>query len=294
MKNENSIKALIQLIDDPDEHIYEHVRDQLMSHGKKVISFLENSWETENYGLVFQSRIETIIHDIQFNVVKDELKDWIDSPQKDLLEGALIIARYQFPSLNENFIHETISSIRQDIWLELNNAQTSFEKVRIFNKIFFDKYQFKGDSKNYHSPNNSFINKVFESKRGNPLSLSLIYSIIAQSLELPIYGVNLPNHFVLAYMDENNIIPEDKKESQHGVLFYINPFSKGSIFDRYEIDAFLENLNKEKTREFYEPCSHSAIIVRMLTNLIASFQQSGSSEKVEELITLRDCFGLAL
>lgn len=50
---------------------------------------------------------------------------------------------------------------------------------------------------------NSFINTVIESRKGNPLSLSLLYSVIAESLDLPIYGVNLPNHFVLAYLDEN-------------------------------------------------------------------------------------------
>lgn len=294
MKNEDSIKALIQLIDDPDEHIFEHVRDQLMSHGTKAISFLENSWETDDYGLIFQARIEAIIHDIQFNVVKDELVSWINSTKKDLLQGALIVAKYQYPTLDEDVVRKKIEIIRQDIWLEMNNTQTSFEKVRIFNRIFFEKHQFKGNSKNYHSPSNSFINKVLETKKGNPLSLSLIYSIIAQSLHLPIYGINLPNHFVLAYLDVNNSIPEDKKESQHGVLFYINPFSKGGIFDKYEIDAFLENLDKSKTRDFYEPCSNSAIIIRMLTNLIASFQQSGSSKKVEELVKLRDCFNLAL
>ncbi len=294
MKNENSIKALIQLIDDPDEHIFEHVRDQLMSHGTKVISFLENSWETDDYGLVFQSRIETIIHDIQFNVVKDELITWINSTKKDLLEGAIIISKYQYPSLNEEEIKEQIDTIKKDIWLEMNNAQTSFEKIQIFNRIFFEKHSFKGDSKNYHSPNNSFINRVLETRKGNPLSLSLIYSIIAQSLDMPVFGVNLPNHFVLAYLDEKGIIPENKKESQHGVLFYINPFSKGNIFDRYEIDAFLENLDKNKSREFYEPCSNSSIIVRMLTNLIASFQQSGSTKKVKELTELRNCFGLTL
>ncbi len=294
MKNENSIKALIRLIDDPDEHIFEHVRDQLMSQGTKVISVLENSWEMDDYGLVFQSRIEKIIHDIQFNTVKDELISWINSTKKDLLEGALIVAKYQYPSLDEEKIKEQINLIRQDIWLEINNSQTSFEKVRIFNRIFFGKYSFKGDSKNFHSPNNSFINRVIESKKGNPLSLSLIYSIIAQSLNMPVFGVNLPNHFVLAYLDENNIIPENKKEEMLGILFYINPFSKGNIFDRYEIDTFLENLNKNKSREFYEPCSNTSIIVRMLTNLIVAFQQSGSKKKVEELIELRDCFGLTL
>jgi regulator of sirC expression with transglutaminase-like and TPR domain len=133
---------------------------------------------------------------------------------------------------------------------------------------------------------------VLETKKGNPLSLCLVYSIIAQSLDMPIYGVNLPNHFVLTYLDEDNINPIINTKNIHGGLFYINAFSKGGIFDENEIKEFLNGLNKPESREYFEPCSNSAILTRMLTNLIASFQQSGSANKVDELIQLRDLFGL--
>ena len=70
-----SIKALVKLIDDPDEDIFHHVRDELIKCGSKAIPYLEKSWEDDYYGLVFQSRIENIIHDIQFEEVKIALKN---------------------------------------------------------------------------------------------------------------------------------------------------------------------------------------------------------------------------
>lgn len=287
MKDEKSIRALIQLIDDPDENVYEHVRDRLLSYGSNAIPFLENSWEDEDYGLIFQSRIEEIIHEIQFEEVKTNLKTWVKSSEKDLLQGAILIAKYQYPGLNEPLIHKTIAEIRKDIWLEINNKQTAYEQVKIFNQIFFGTHHFHGDSKHFHSPMNSFINTVLESRKGNPLSLSLVYSIVAQSLDLPIYGVNLPNHFILAYMDENgaSLFLPDKNE--YGVLFYINPFSKGSILDAKSIKEFLDGLHLPHERAYFEPCSNSAILKRMITNLISSFQAVGNAEKVEELIQLR-------
>jgi regulator of sirC expression with transglutaminase-like and TPR domain len=127
-----------------------------------------------------------------------------------------------------------------------------------------------------------------DSKKGNPLSLCLIYSIIAQSLDLPIYGVNLPNHFVLAYMDAKHSSFAINQQNEYGVLFYINAFSKGSIFDTNEIKEFLNGLSLAHNREYFEPCSNTAVIKRMLTNLIAAFQQVGNAEKVSELKTLRD------
>ena len=139
MNSKKSIEALVRLIDDPDDQIFEHVRDQLMSHGSEAIPFLESSWEHEDYGLIFQSRIEDLIHDIQFEIIKDSLKSWINSSDKRLIDGAIIISQYQYPNLDEQVIHSKIQEIRKDIWLEINPAQTAFEKVKIFNKIFLWK-----------------------------------------------------------------------------------------------------------------------------------------------------------
>lgn len=290
MSKEKSIQALVQLIDDPDENIFFHVRDELINIGEQAIPFLENSWEKENYGLTFQTRIEQLIHDIQFNHVRKRLKSWIDSPDKDLLEGALIINEYQYPNMDENIIREKIQKIRKDIWLELNDYQTAYEKVRVFNKIFYGRYEFSGNSKDYHSPLNSFISTVLETKKGNPLTLSLVYSVIAQSLDMPVYGVNLPNHFILVYLDENGTKASFDEGNEHGALFYINAFSRGGIFDDNEIKSYLNSIHKPESREYFEPCSNSAILARMLTNLINSFQQIGNKEKVNELIELRDLF----
>jgi len=274
-------------MDDPDDHVYEHVRQEIKKCGADAIPILEHSWEHDYYGMVFQNRIEDLIHEIQFSEIQRQLLEWSSSPDKDLLEGSILIAKYQYPGLDELKIKESIQNLRKDIWLELNDNQTSFEKVKIFNRIFFDLYQFSGDTKHYHSPVNSFINTVLESKKGNPLSLCLLYSIVAQSLDLPIYGVNLPNHFVLAYMDEYHANHFGQVQNDFGVLFYINAFSKGTIFDVKEIEQFLNDLNIEHKREYFEPCSNTAIIKRMLTNLIFAFQQIGNSEKVEELTLLK-------
>lgn len=294
MSASNSIKALVQLIDDPDENIFQHVRDELISVGTNAIPFLEDSWEHEQYGLIFQSRVESLIHEIQFNNVKTELKKWINSSEKDLLRGAIILNKYQYPNLDEEKITAKIHEIRKDIWLELNDHQTAYEKVRIFNKIFYGKYHFTGNSKDFHAPSNSFISSVLETKKGNPLSLSILYSTIALSLDMPVYGVNLPNHFILAYLDEYGTNAHLGEDDEYGVLFYINAFSKGGIFDSGEIKSFLNGINKPELREYFEPCSNSEMIQRIITNLINAFQQVGNKEKVDELLELRSLFDLEI
>lgn len=293
MLNIQSVQALIRLIEDPDDHVYAHVHDQLKSYGPEAIPYLENSWESTDYGLLFQNRIENLIHEIQFEHVRSLLQNWICSDEKDLLEGAIIVARYQYPGIEEERIRHEVNQVRKDIWLELNPNQTAFEKIKTFNHIFYGHHHFKGNSKSFHSPLNSYINTVLETRKGNPLSLSLIYSVVAQSLQLPVYGVNLPNHFVLAYMDEHMTNAMAGNKNPYGVLFYINAFSKGSIFHERDIHQFLDQLKLPASRSYFEPCPNTMIIQRMITNLIAAFQQVGNVDKVNELVELRLLFDQA-
>ncbi|MBB78015.1 MAG: hypothetical protein CL844_03315 [Crocinitomicaceae bacterium] len=290
MENKSDIKALVQLCDDPDENIYNQIKHELISYGKDAIPFLEESWIHNDYDLLFQSRIEKLIPEIQYNSIKNDLKTWINKPNKSLLEGALLIASYQYPNINKEKIRSEIKYIRDSIWLELNDRQTAFEKVTIFNKIFYGQHKFIGDKKNYNSPMNSYLNTVIETRKGNPLSLSILYSLIAQSLKMPIFGVNLPNHFILTYIDENKINNLIKKNNNHGTLFYINAFSKGTIFEEMEIDSFLKKINLPYSREYYEPCSNSTIIYRMLSNLINSHKKNNQKKRVRDLTELKNLF----
>jgi regulator of sirC expression with transglutaminase-like and TPR domain len=288
MLTPESIQALINLLDDPDEEIVSHVQNQIRSIGLTVIPFLESAWENQDISQIHQVRIEQITHEIQFSSIKVELENWIKSKEFDLIEAWIILSKWQYPGIDEHSIRAKIDVIRQDVWMEINDKQTAFEKVKILNKIFYTRYLFKGDHKNYHSPLNSFINTVLETKHGNPLSLSILYSTIAQSLHIPIYGVNLPNHFILAYMDENRVNQLIGNNTNSGVFFYINAFSDGSILYENDIRKFLSDLKLPEEKGFFEPCSHTTIIQRILINLISSYQSLGKLEKVKELVALKE------
>ncbi len=289
--NKQEINALISLLDDPDESVFQHVSMKFLSLGQEVIPVLEDAWE-HSFDTLIQNRIENIIHQIQFDLVKDALREWSHPEQQNLLEGALLIARYQYPDIDLAKIKKQIEQIKQDVWLELNENLTGLEKVKIINHILFDVHNFSGNTTNYHAPQNSYINNVLESKKGNPLLLSIIYTIIAQSLDIPIHGVNLPEHFILCYVDiEHMGVPSKEGNEGSNVLFYINPFSKGAVFGQKEIDAFLKQLKLEPLVMFYEPCSNLEIIKRLLRNLISSYEKLGYPDKSEELKSLLDSLG---
>lgn len=288
MLNKDSIQALINLLDDPDEEIINHVQEKIRSFGIEVIPYLESAWEEREMTMLHQQRIEQLTHDIQFDKVKLEFATWKQSSELDLIEAWIIISKWQYPGIKEENLRKKIDEIRQDIWMEINDQQTAFEKVKIINKIFYQRHHFKGDTKNYHSPLNSYLNTVLETKHGNPLSLSILYSTISQSLNIPVFGVNLPNHFILAYMDEHQVNQLLGNTSNSGVFFYINAFSDGSIIYENDIRKFLSDLKLPEEKGYFEPCAHTTIIQRLLINLISSYQSLGKADKVNELLELKE------
>ena len=280
MSSDTEIQALIQLLDDPDSQVFQSVNQNLLSQGSDIIPLLEKAWETSGDEFL-QNRIENLIHEIHIESVNKELLLWKSSGANHLIDGAYLIARLQYPDLNLEQIESELDKIVKSVWLELNQNLTALEKIRILNHIFFEVQSFSGNQKNYYDPQNNFINSVLLSKKGNPISLSIIYSIIAQKLDLPVYGVNLPKNFILAYMDKDPSNPNPFLKSESNVLFYINPFKNGIVLNRTEIEKFVKGLNITPEPAFFKPCSNIHIIQRLISNLIFAYEKLGQMEKAD-------------
>lgn len=289
--NEKEVESLIKLLDDPDTEISRHVEEKLLSYGNDVIGYLESAW-AQSLDIILQERIENLVHKIQFSNVKREMELWHIGGSFDLLQGMLIVNKYQYPDLDEQKIINQIEDIKRDIWMQMLYEMTAVEKVKLINHVFYGTHGFSGNTTNHQDPQNSYLSQVLESRKGNQILLAVIYSIIAQKLDIPVYGVNLPQHFILAYVDENpseeNSVSQNEFENR--ILFYINAFNKGFIFGRKDVDAFLKQLNLKPLNHFYEPCSNVEIIQRVLRNLISSYEKLSAVEKVEELQELLAIF----
>lgn len=269
---DSQLKALISLLDDDDREVVSHVEMEIVRIGERIIPMLEKEWET-NFNPLVQKRIEELIHTLHFDLLQSRLTNWKAEGAVDLLEGLWIVATYQYPDLDFNKIKKDLEQIYYEAWLELKNDLVPFDQIKIINAVLFHKLKFSANTKNFHSPANSMINQVLESKRGNPIALCCVYILVAQRLKIPIYGVNLPNLFILTYKTEN-------------LQFYINAFNKGLIFSKSDIDNYISHLNLPPNPIFYEPCNNLEIVMRLLRNLIVSFEKVGETYKVEELKTL--------
>lgn len=273
MMEEKELKALVSLLDDEDAQIVSHVEEKILSIGVSIIPFLESEWES-CFNPRAQERIEELIHTLQYELVKKRLKEWYASPDQDLLTGMWVLSTYQYPDTDLTQLRQELEQIYYETWLEFRNDLYPLDQVKVINGVLFGKLKFGPNSKNFHSPGNSLINVVLETHKGNPITLSVIYMLVAQKLKLPVYGVNLPNLFILTYKDEKN------------TQFYINAFNRGLIFSKQDIENYINELHLTPQNSFYEPCNNVEIIRRALRNLVMSFEKMGEHAKADEVKVL--------
>ncbi|MEQ9468468.1 MAG: transglutaminase-like domain-containing protein [Ekhidna sp.] len=269
MFKESEIKALVVLLDDEDHEVVSHVEQKIMSIGTSVIPLLEQEWES-TFNPIIQGKIEDLVHELQFELLKERFLEWKDNHEDNLLEGLWIVATYLYPDLEKDELSRQLDQLYHELWRHMEDKMTPYDRIKVFNEVFFNKFKFRANTKNFHSPANSMINSVLETKKGNPISLCAVYLLLAQKMDLPIFGVNLPNLFILTYQ-----VGEES--------FYINVFNRGLVFTREDIDNYLESLQLEKKDIFYDPCTNLDIILRALRNLIVSFEKLGDYHKADEM-----------
>ncbi len=268
---ESELRALVSLLDDTDPEVYEHVTAKLLELGPTIVPILESEWESMGLSNPFlQKQIEDLIHTVQFNTLKNRLLNWKNTENRDLLEGIWILNTIQNPDLEFENVKKQVEQIFYEVWIEFRNELHPDDQIKILNAVFFDKLGFGPATKNIHAVSNSMLSQVLETKRGNPIMLCSIYMIVAQKLKIPLFGVNLPNLFVLTYKTEL-------------MQFYINVFNRGVVIHKLDIDNFLEQLKIAPINSYYEPCNTIEFLKRMLRNIAFSFERAGDHDRIQEI-----------
>jgi hypothetical protein len=281
---ETKLDALITLLDDPDQSVFNLVLDELLKEDVTVVEKLEHIWETSLDGLV-QDRIEEIIQEIQLKDTKERIKQWAEQPTLDLFEGFFLISRYQYPEIKFKVIQAQMEKIRKDVWLEFRNSLTALEKISILNHIFFNHYKFDIDEFNPDNPQNSYLNRILETKKANPVSIAILYTLVARLLELPVQYIDFPKNPLVGYFDKEIVQMAYGEGVGHSILFFINPSNKGAIIGPKEVDYIRHASDKEHPQKLTDPCPDRIIIKRLIERLIIGYNDLAQQDKV---ITLKE------
>jgi hypothetical protein len=281
MWENKEVSALLKLIDDPDDEVFDRVAQKILYYGRAIIPDLETLWEHTADEAV-QERIELLIHRVHFQDLQQELLEWSHSRHPELLRGAIIIAKYQYPDLNVPAILTQFDQIRRNIWLELNNYLTPLEQVNVFNSILYNYYKLQGHELTEREPKYFFINQVLEGKQGNSYTIGVLFLSLCELLDIPIFAVDLPRQFVFAYIDTlHNFFSQDSEGIQQ-IQFFIDPLN-GMVYTQKDVETYLKKINATDKDSYFTPLLAKRVIFKMLEELCLCYKYKREDQKAEEI-----------
>jgi len=283
LKENKEITALLHLIDDPDEDVYSTVSEKIVSFGKDIIPNLEHLWENlQNEDL--QERIELLIHRVHFRDLSNEFLTWRNAGS-DLLDGAMIISKYNYPDMQISVSMQEIEKIRRNIWLELNSYLTPIEQINVMNSIFYNYYKQKGVEISYDNPDHFLIHKTLESRKGNAISNGIIYLVLCELLDIPVRAINIPRQFILGYFDTQYELLNPKGHTSEQIKFYIDPLT-GQMYSHKDIENYFKRLSVPPVNSYFRPMNNRKIIQFLLEELSKCFDNTRNQYKMQELLSL--------
>jgi len=277
------ISALFHLIDDPDVEVFHNVSSKIISFGKEIIPNLENLWENTNQEEV-QERIETIIHKLHFRDLTNDFIDWKNG-SCELLQGALLVARYHNPEMLEVQALQEIEKLRRNIWLELNNYLTPLEQINVMTSILYNYYKQKGVEISYSQPEDFLITKTLETKKGNAISNGILYLVLCDKLDIPVKATNIPRQFILGYFDPQYEFLNPAGHSAEKINFFIDPLN-GNIYSHKDVENYFKRIAVTPAPAYFRQLSNKRIIRFLLEELSKCFDNERNRYKMEELLTL--------
>ena len=283
MQENREISALFHLIDDPDEEVFSSVSDRIVSLGRAIIPNLEHLWENTPDESV-QGRIEMLIHKLHFRDLVNDFTNWKNG-SCELLQGALLAARYRYPEMIATNTLQEMEKIRRNIWLELNSYLTPLEQINVITGILYSYYKMKGNEVAYDLQEDFLINKVIENKKGNAITNGILYLIICELLDIPVKAINIPKQFILGYFDIDYNFPNPTRQKSEKINFYIDPLN-GQIYSHKDVENYFKRISVPPTPSYFKQLSNRRIIQHLLEEYSKCFANDTSLYKKNDLLFL--------
>ena len=193
-----------------------------------------------------------------------------------LLNGAIAIAMHEMPEVNPQRVDQQIQRYVDAVRKRVKGSQIQAILANL-HYVLFEEGGLSGNTEDYYNPANSYLPAVLATKKGLPITLSLIYKIVAERLGLRTWGVGLPGHFLVAVEDG----PEQ--------LLLIDAFAGGRVLTRGEAHSRLQELfgpEMEWTEDMLKPASNRHWLTRILQNLLHIFGSKSQYASVAAILEM--------
>lgn len=246
--------ALIKLLADEDVGVYHTIRSKILSFGQEASGWLRP--HTLSSDPVLRRRSHEIIQYLARQEADNRFLAFClnQGDKLDVEEGAWLLAQTQYPDINLAAYQALFDSYAGELLDRLDFGATAENIINTINRYLFTQLGYVGNEENYHDPENSYLNRVVDRRTGNPISLCLVYLLIARRLHLPMAGIGMPGHFLCRFQSTTDEI-------------FIDAFNRGRMLTKADCIKHLRRTGHEFEENFLGPVSSRRILLRMCSNL---------------------------
>lgn len=252
--------ALVKLLADDDPRISSVVWDHLERLGEGVLPDVEQaSRESDDPRVRAQAR-----RYLTEWARREVFREWVTYCREggaSLEAGVFLVARSEYPHADIKACRAVLDEYGELLRKRVRTARTTADAVAKISHFLFEENGFRGNEDNYNHPDNSYLNRVLELRRGIPISLAVLYLLVCDRVSVRVSGVGLPGHFVLKYR-------EQRSET------FVDVFRGGRLRTARDCAAYVVRAGLEFRASYLEEVTSRDILRRMLGNLLKFYVES--------------------
>jgi regulator of sirC expression with transglutaminase-like and TPR domain len=257
--------ALLSLLADDDPAVYRAVRHRIVSGGVDAAAWLRGHLLSDDP--VVRRRARDIVRHFDGQAADTRFLGFCVShgEELDLEEGSFLLAQTQYPEINVAGYRALLDGYAAELNERLGYGDDPERILGVINHRLYGELGFMGNEAEYYDPDNSYLNRVLDRRIGNPISLCLIYLLLARRLRLPIVGIGMPGHFICRFQSSTQQV-------------YIDAFNRGKLLSKADCVKYLLQSSHGFQENHLEPLSPRRVLLRVCLNLHTIYLQRNQKD----------------
>lgn len=259
----NEQEALTSLLDDTSAMVRRALLARFMQLGVAAAPFLQTIAQGSNR--ILARHAAWFLEELKFADPVAEFRGFIRSQNYELETGVILLARTVAPKFDVGDCCAQLDAIAERCRELIVEPSSVREKCRVVNRVMFHEWGFHGNVEHYTDPRNSFIDEVLKRRTGIPISLSIVYLLVAERMGLELEPVGLPGHFIVGCFADDP-------------PFFIDAFDRGVFRDADELFELLRANNIIPKPSDLAPTPIREVLCRSCRNLVNHYTAAGKPD----------------
>jgi regulator of sirC expression with transglutaminase-like and TPR domain len=262
--------VLLSLLQDDSPVVLAEVRSQFLSAGRAGEQALRRAVRSGSAHQRGRARQLLLVLDRR-RVVRRLIRRV--SAGVDLERGLFLLDNYWSPGLDVRPYRKALDAMANMVQREAARRSPGIERAHALVHVLSKEMGFCGATDDFHHPDNIFLGRSIERRRGMPLTLCAIFAFVARRAQIKTSLLPFPGHILLRL--HHGPRPSDTS--------IVDPFGGGQILAEKQCLAYIDQHGLTFRPEWLRPASAADLFERHVRNLRQSCRARGRFAEAREL-----------